>query len=118
MKKRRLSERAVDFILSRDNEELSTLKAGQVSKRIGANRSYLSRCFKFEHNIPLRDFISREKIYRALFILDKDHEKSIPELAGELGFIRVEDFAREFENQFAIAPERYRHIRKNKKNAG
>ncbi len=82
---------------------------------IGANRSYLSRSFKLDQNISLSDFISREKIYRAIFILDKNHEMSIQELAEELGFLRVEDFAREFENQFAIEPEKYKQIKKTKK---
>ncbi len=115
MKRKRVSERAVNFILSRQNKELSHLKVGDIARIIGVNRSYLSRSFKLDQDISLSDFISREKIYRAIFILDKDHKKPIDELAEELGFIRVEDFVREFVKQLAIDPERYKHLRKKQK---
>jgi AraC-like DNA-binding protein len=112
MKKKRISERAVDFILSRENEDLKHLTEQKVAQGIGANRSYLSRSFKIDQNITLAKFVKREKIHRALFILDKEHEKSIIDLSIELGFMNIKDFILEFKNQVAIEPEKYRDLRK------
>ncbi len=111
MKKNKISDRAVDYILTRRNEELKDLTEVKVASGIGANRSYLARCFKTDRNISLSRFVRREKIHRALFILEKDHRKCIEELAKELGFIKVDDFVREFKNQVAIEPSKYRDLR-------
>lgn len=115
MKKKKISDRAVDFILSRENEELKNLTEFKVAKGIGANRSYLSQSFKIDRNITLSKFVKREKIHRALFILEKEHDKSIRELSGELGFLKVKDFIMAFKSHVAIAPEKYRELRKQVK---
>jgi AraC-like DNA-binding protein len=112
MKKRKVSDKAVDYILSRNLEKLRYLRAGNIAERIGVNRSYLSRRFKIEQNISLKDFIIREKIHRAIFILEINPGKSIPELSTELGFLKVENFTQEFRNYMAIDPERYRYLKK------
>lgn len=110
MRKRKIPERAVDFILSCENEELRNLKVNEVASRIKANRSYLSWSFKDKQNISISNFILREKIYRAMFILDKHHDTSIDELSMMLGFLKVEDFVNEFEKHLAIEPKRYLEI--------
>lgn len=112
MKKRKISDRAVEYILTRKIDELRSLNAGKVAKSIGANSSYLSRCFETDQKISLGDFILREKIYRAIFILEKDFEISIAELSRELGFTQLDDFVREFRVIIAIDPEKYRDLRK------
>ncbi|MCI0470719.1 MAG: helix-turn-helix domain-containing protein [Candidatus Aminicenantes bacterium] len=113
MKKRKVSDKAVDYILSRNLERLRYLKASNIAEYIGANRSYLSRRFKMEQNISLKDFILREKIHRAIFILEMNPGKSIQELSTELGFLKVEDFDEEFRNYMTVEPERYRYLKKN-----
>ena len=112
-KKRKISDKAVEYILTLKLEQLRDLKVGKIAEDIDTNRSYLSRRFKIDQKISLSDFILREKIHRAIFILEKNQKKSIPELSMELGFLKVEDFAVEFERCMAIKPERYKYIKKN-----
>lgn len=115
MRRKKIPERAVDFILSSKNEDLRDIKVHEVARKIKANRSYLSRAFKKEQRLSITGFISREKVYRALFILDKDQQKPIEELSQELGFNRIEDFVLEFKKHIAIDPVRYRDIKKQAK---
>ncbi|MCK4763929.1 MAG: helix-turn-helix transcriptional regulator [Candidatus Aminicenantes bacterium] len=117
MKEKRISDQAIHFILSRKNEELKDLTGLEIARNIGTNQAELSRSFKIDYNITLSVFVKREKIYRALSILDRDHEKSIDELAKELGFLKVEDFIMEFRRQAAIEPQKYRELRKKAKPA-
>lgn len=112
MRKKKIVERAVEFILSRDIEELARLTEEKVAKNIGVNSTYLSRSFKDDRKMAIVNFIQREKIYRAYFILSKDYVKSINELSGELGFLKVEDFDNEFENFFAIKPKAFKDLMK------
>lgn len=113
MKINEISEQAIVFILTRNNEELKNLTDVEIAKNIGVNSSFLSNRFKKDQKISLSDFILREKLYRAYFILRKDDEKPIDELSRELGFSNVEDFDSEFEKFFAISPKVYKEIRKN-----
>lgn len=112
MKKQKIYERAVTFILTRKNEELRNLEAEKIAASIKANRVYLCRSFKSHMKISIPDFILREKINRAGLILEKYPEKLINELSMELGFLKVEDFIMEFARHFAIEPGRYRDLRK------
>ncbi len=112
MKKRKVTDRAVEFILTRRPKELKNLKVLDIAEMIGINRAYLSRRFKYDQRISLSNFILREKIYRAIFILKEDGEKSIEELSRELGFMNVEDFDNEFEKHLAISPGKFRDLSK------
>ena len=60
--------------------------------------------------MAISEYILREKIYRAYFILRRDTAISIEELSRELGFTQIEDFDFEFERYFAISPENYRNL--------
>lgn len=113
MKINEISEQAIVFILTRNNEELKNLTDVEIAKNIGVKSSFLADKFKKDQKISLTDFILREKLYRAYFILRKNDEKPIDELSRELGFSNVEDFDSEFEKFFAIGAKGYKEIRQN-----
>lgn len=111
MRKKKNSERVVEFILTRKIEDLKDLTVGKVAKSIGVNRFYLSLKFIIDQKITLPKFILREKMHEAYFILEENKKRSVDELSEELGFSKVEDFNIEFEKYFAIAPKKYRDLR-------
>ncbi len=114
MRKKKISAQAVEFVLTREIGELRYLKAIDIARNFGINNFYLSRIFKIDQKITLNNFILREKIYRAVFILEENFDKSIEELARELGFVKVADFNSEFKKYFTISPERYRDLRRKR----
>lgn len=116
MGKKSISNQAVNFILTLENKDLRDLNAEEVAKRIGVKTTNLSRNFKIDQKISLTDFIIREKIYRAIFLLEKNHDLSIEELSNELGFRDVNDFEMTFRSIIAIEPEKYRGLRKTATN--
>ena len=107
----RLADRAVEFILTRDTGELRTLTEEKIAKTLEVKSSHLAETFKIQQCIPLDRFITREKIHRAVFILEKDHSISIEALSKKLGFPRLKDFVMEFEHYLLIDPHRYKEIR-------
>lgn len=113
MRKRKISDKAIDYILSRNVDQLRNLKVGKIARTIGANSSYLSRRFKIDQQMSLHDFILREKIFRAIFILEENPGASIRGISKELGFPDFSDFALEFKKNLAIDPERYQYIKKS-----
>lgn len=112
MRKENLVERAVEYILSRDIEELANLSEEKVAMSIGINNIHLSRIFEDDRKMTIVNFIQREKINRAFFILCEDNVKSIDELSSELGFSKVEDFNIAFKKSFAINPQAYKDLKK------
>ena len=102
----------MEFILSRSVEELKRLTGVEIAGSIGINSKPLERMFKIEQRISLQAFILREKIHRAFSILTVENKKPIVEIAKEFGFRSVEEFSAEFEKQFAIAPRKYRDLKK------
>ncbi len=117
MKREKVSERAVGIILTCRDEELSTLRGKDIAEVMGIHPVYLSQRFKIDQKISLSQFINREKIYRAIFILDRDHEISVETLARRLGFPGVENFVNKFESILPIKPEKYQELAKMKHDA-
>ncbi|MGD2089902.1 MAG: helix-turn-helix domain-containing protein [Candidatus Aminicenantes bacterium] len=113
MKTNQHSERAVKFILTRNLEELAYLTETQVANKVGVNKTYLCRIFRAVQDISIDRFILREKLHRAVFMLEKMPEISIETLSVKLGFPGTEYFIREFENYFAVKPGRYKELKYN-----
>ncbi len=111
MKETRISEKAVELILTCKTEELQHLTETGIASIIGVDNQSLSQDFKIDQYISISDFILREKIYRAYFLLRKNSGISIDELSRKLGFSTVEDFNTEFEKHFAINPQKFRDIK-------
>jgi len=106
-----LCDKAVEFILTRDIDELGALTEEKVAETLEVKPSDLAEIFKTHQPIALNHFISREKIYRAVFMLEKNPSTSIEGLSTQLGFCQVNDFAVEFQNHIFIDPYRYKELK-------
>lgn len=106
-----LCDKAVEFILTRDIEELGALTEEKVAETLKVEPSDLTEIFKTHQPIALNYFISREKIYRAIFMLEKNPLISIEVLSTQLGFCQIDDFVMEFQNHILIDPYRYKELK-------
>jgi two-component system response regulator YesN len=106
-----LADRAVEFILTRDIEALRALTEEEIAENLKVTPSYLLKTFMTQQSMALKRFITREKIHRAIFILEKNKAISVEELSNKLGFPRTDDFAMEFQEYLAIDPYRYKELR-------
>lgn len=97
-------ERAAEYILSLKHEKIKSLTAADVAAKVDKNLVFLSLIFKIVRKISLANFILREKLHRAYYILKKDQDISILELSKKLGFPDAEIFEEEFEKYYAIKP--------------
>ena len=111
MNKENISEGAVIYVLKRKDEELRDLKMGEIAGALGVDESFLSKQFEKERKITLSEFILREIMYRAVYILKKEREISVEDIAKKFRYPAVEDFVREFEKYFLVKPGRYRELK-------
>ncbi len=106
-----LADKAVEFILTRDIEKLRTLTEEEIAENLKVKPSYLLKTFMTQQSIALKRFIAREKIHRAIFIIEKNQSVSVEEISNKLGFSRLDEFATEFQAYLAIDPYRYKELR-------
>lgn len=106
-----LAERAVEFILTRGVAELATLTEEKIAENLKVKPSDLLKTFMMQQSLTLKRFITREKIHRALFMLEKNQALSVEELSNKLGFPRAADFILEFKAYLDVDPYEYKELR-------
>lgn len=108
MRKKKISDRVTEFVLTRNIEELAELKVSNIASTFAVNPSYLSRIFKGEKDITLNEFITGEKMYRSVLLLKKDKNLSMDQLAKKVGFSRADYFITLFRNYFGVHPKEFK----------
>jgi len=110
MKNASISSQAIEYILSRQMEELDSLSAASVAQALGIKLLGLSMEFEEKQKIGLDEFILREKIHTAVHVLDRDSQISIDKLARRLGFFESQVFVTAFREYLALEPKHYQQI--------
>lgn len=105
-----LSDRVVDFILGKKNRDLARLTESSIAGALGIELPIMRKAFLKEQDIALDRFLVREKLHRAIYILDENEDISIPEIGETLGFGETNQFNREFEEYLYISPHRYHEL--------
>ena len=110
MKNTKISDRVVEYVLTRNLEELSVLSVENIAHNLDINRSHLSRTFKQEKNSTIEEFISKIKIVRSAALLKENDALTIKNISKKMGFCRVDYFIRIFKLYFGTTPARYREL--------
>ncbi|NIM78553.1 MAG: helix-turn-helix domain-containing protein [Candidatus Aminicenantes bacterium] len=114
MKRNSLSDRVVEYVLTRTIDELAALTVESVAFNLNINRSHLSRTFKAEKNFTIEEFVFKIKIIRAATMLKDNVDLTIKEISKRMGFCRCDYFIRIFKRYFGITPARYRELIRKK----
>lgn len=83
------------------------LDLGQVAHAIGCSSSYLSRMMKQELGISFKEFLTRLRISQAISMME-DKERSINEIAGQVGYSNQHYFSAAFKNCQGVSPSEFR----------
>jgi AraC-like DNA-binding protein len=110
MKHNTLSDRVVEYVLTRTTDELAVLTVENIAYHLKVNRSHLSRTFSAEKDFTIEEFIFKIKIIRAAHLLKDDHEMTIKEISRRMGFCRCDYFIRIFKRYFGTTPAKYREL--------
>ena len=84
------------------------IKISEIADSFGYSPKYLSHLFTEIRGISLKQFIMSQKVETACFLLT-DSDRSISEIAAEVGFSDVHNFSRAFKNVTGLAPSAYRN---------
>lgn len=108
MAKDNLSDRVMEFILQRKDEELAKLTVKDIARYFKISESFLGRKFKADVDISVGKYIFRERMFRAANLLVKNENLTIKSLAETAGFYDYDYFIRAFRQHFGVTPARYR----------
>ena len=93
-----------DFV---ENNFEKSCTLDDLSKKIGYNRSYLSRYFSESTHMPFGTYVNRYKISRACYLL-KNSNKTVLECAYSCGYTSLRSFNRNFALYVGVSPTKYR----------
>lgn len=95
-----------DYIAYCKNDNL---KVSDIAERFDYNEKYLSRLFKKYEGISLKQYILKQKIENAGFLL-LDSNLSIKEISDYLGFANYHTFERIYKKYTSMTPSEYRKL--------
>lgn len=105
-----ISDRVIQFILSREIDEFETLNVNSISRAFKINRSYLSQKFKLDKRCSLSDYILFVKILRAITLLERADDMTVEEISSKMGFSSANYFNRIFKKRLGTTPGRYKNL--------
>jgi len=111
---RSISEQIVQYILTISHDDFSSLTVSKLSYRFEIERCKLSRSFKDETGMTLEDFIRREKMFRAAFMLVANRDISVKEVSRKIGYCTCDYFIRVFREFYGIGPGRFKELKTNR----
>jgi AraC-like DNA-binding protein len=101
---RRISRRAMGYIHEHYPESINRK---DLAAYLGVSQEYLSTCFHRDVGVPLVNYIERYRIRKARELLETT-DKSVTEVAQEIGFTDSSYFGRVFRREVGVSPMAYR----------
>ena len=110
MKKKRLSSRVVEHVIKCKPADFAGLNVDAIARSFEVSVPHLSRDFKKNMKFCLHEYILREKIKRACFLLKQNHRLTVKEVSLILDFCSCDYFIRIFKKHVGTTPGEFRRI--------
>lgn len=106
---RKVVSQAVDYI--RDNYSIR-LSTEDIASKMFFNRNYLSKLFKAQTGLSVREFIKKIRLEQAIKLL-RETDLTISQISQECGFSDIKNFYNAFESYAGCTPKNYRNSAEN-----
>jgi AraC-like DNA-binding protein len=103
--KRQIYNDIIDYVKSTLTKNV---KVSDIAKHFGYNEKYLSHLFRTIENLPLKQYILKEKMELAKYMLT-DTNDSINQIASALSFSDNHNFMKAFKKVVGLTPSEYRN---------
>jgi len=112
MTKKRITDRVVERVIKCKTSDLADLNVSAIARYLNVTVSHLSRAFKNSMKICLHEYIQREKIKRACFLLMQNHRLTVKEVSRIMDFCSCDYFIRVFKKHIGTTPGKFRKMGK------
>ena len=96
--------RAIDYVVSHLAEPLNL---AEVSKAAGFSPFHFHRVFKALLGETVNEFVKRQRLERALYLMSHAPQRSLTEVALDCGFSSSSEFSRSFKQHYGLAPSAF-----------
>ena len=91
-----------------ENYANTELSVTAIAELLGKNLDYVSRIFKKTTGEGLLDYIQKVRIEKAKQIFQDNPSLTLQQVAGQVGYVSCESFARVFKKKEGLTPGKYR----------
>ena len=106
-----VSDNVIRYVMTVADKEFAELSVGVLAYSFKMDRYKLLRQFKRQTAMTLEDFLFKEKMTRAAFLLKAYEGITVKEVSERIGFCTCDYFIRRFRGFYGIAPGRYREFK-------
>jgi len=106
-----LYDRVVEHVMSISDEGFADLSVAVLANSLKIDRFKLSRHFRNQSDMTLEEFLFKEKMARAAFLLKTFTDITVKEVSRRFGFCTCDYFIRKFKQYYGVAPGRYKDIK-------
>jgi AraC-like DNA-binding protein len=103
--------RVVEHVMSITDEQFAGLSVARLAGSLQIDRFKLSRQFKSQSAMTLEEFLFKEKMSRAAFLLKTFEDITVKEVSRRIGFCTCDYFIRKFKQYYGVAPGRYKEFK-------
>jgi AraC-like DNA-binding protein len=100
---RRMARRAMAYMHEHYGEPISRQ---DVASYVGLSERHLTRCFRREAGVPPMTYLNRYRVRRAKALLERG-DRTVTEVAMEVGFSSGSYFSRVFGQEVGVSPSAY-----------
>jgi YesN/AraC family two-component response regulator len=104
-------DRVVEHVMSVTDEQFANLSVAVLACLLKIDRYKLSRQFKRRSDMTVEEFIFKEKMARAAFLLKTFEHITVKEVSRRIGFCTCDYFIRKFKQYYGVAPGRYKEFK-------
>jgi AraC-like DNA-binding protein len=104
-------DQVVEHVMSVTDQEFADLSVAVLAYSLKINRFKLSRQFKSQIHMTLEEFLFKEKMARAAFLLKTFEHITVKEVSQRIGFCTSDYFIRKFKQYYGVAPGRYKEFK-------
>ena len=90
------------------NIDSMALSVSQIAERFRQNRSQLTAQFRDYYGVSLAQFIQRQRLERALLLIEAHPDRPLAQIAAEAGYCNISTMFRAFRKQGLQTPAAYR----------
>ncbi len=104
-------DRVVEHVMSVTDEQFAGLSVAGLAYSLKIDRFKLSRQFKSQSAMTLEEFIFKEKMARAAFLLKTFEDITVKEVSRRIGFCTCDYFIRKFKQYYGVAPGMFKKFK-------
>jgi AraC-like DNA-binding protein len=104
-------DQVVEYVMCITDEEFANLSVAVLAYSLKIDRYKLSRQFKRQSEMTLEEFLFKEKMARAAFLLKTFIDITVKEVSERIGFCTCDYFIRKFKQYYGVAPGRYKEFK-------